>query len=97
MNSSDPKPRQWNTRAQEKARRLKLIEPWLDDGFLKAERIVDALEALIAPGDRVALEGNNQKQADFLSRAFAKVDPARVHDVHLLLSSISRPEHLTLF
>jgi malonate decarboxylase alpha subunit len=97
MNSSDPKLRQWNTRALEKARRLALIEPWLDSGVLKSERIVDALEALIAPGDRVALEGNNQKQADFLSRAFAKVDPARVHDVHLLLSSISRPEHLALF
>jgi malonate decarboxylase alpha subunit len=97
MNSSDPKLRQWNTRALEKARRLASIKPWLEDGVLKSERIVDALEALIAPGDRVALEGNNQKQADFLSRAFAKVDPARVHDVHLLLSSISRPEHLALF
>jgi malonate decarboxylase alpha subunit len=92
-----PAPRQWNTRALEKARRLKAIEGWLDNGVLKAERIVDALETLIQSGDRVALEGNNQKQADFLSRAFAKLDPARVHDVHLLISSISRPEHLTLF
>jgi malonate decarboxylase alpha subunit len=90
-------PRQWNTRALEKARRLKQIEGWLDHGALKSERIVEALEALISPGDRVALEGNNQKQADFLSRAFAKVDPSRVHDVHLLISSISRPEHLSLF
>ena len=98
MNASSPPPtRQWNTRALEKARRLKLIEGWLEDGALKSEHIVDALEALIAPGDRVALEGNNQKQADFLSRAFAKLDPARVHDVHLLISSISRPEHLSLF
>ncbi|CAB3789444.1 malonate decarboxylase subunit alpha [Pararobbsia alpina] len=95
--SPSASPRQWNTRALEKARRLKQIEGWLDEGALKSERIVDALEALIAPGDRVALEGNNQKQADFLSRAFAKVDPSRVHDVHLLISSISRPEHLSLF
>src|SRR5471032_3204499 len=92
-----PAPRQWNTRALEKARRLKGIEGWLDNGVLKSERIVDALEALIQSGDRVALEGNNQKQADFLSRAFAELDPSRVHDVHLLISSISRPEHLTLF
>jgi malonate decarboxylase alpha subunit len=90
-------PREWNTRAADKARRLKAIEPWMDGHVLKPERIVEALEALIETGDRVALEGNNQKQADFLSRAFAKLDPARVHDVHLLLSSISRPEHLTLF
>ena len=90
-------PRQWNTRALEKARRMKAIDRWLDHGMLKAERIVDALETLILPGDRIALEGNNQKQADFLSRSLAKVDPTRVHDVHLLISSISRPEHLTLF
>ncbi len=90
-------PRQWNTRALEKARRLSGIAAWLDNGVLKAERIVDALETLIQPGDRVALEGNNQKQADFLSRSFAKVDPERLHDIHLLISSISRPEHLALF
>jgi malonate decarboxylase alpha subunit len=98
MNSSPGlTPHQWNTRAADKARKLKAIEPWMDGHVLKPERIVEALEALIETGSRVALEGNNQKQADFLSRAFAKLDPARVHDVHLLISSISRPEHLTLF
>ncbi|SAK62670.1 malonate decarboxylase subunit alpha [Caballeronia hypogeia] len=97
MNDALAPTRNWKTRAQEKARRLELIEPWLNGSVLNAERIVDALSALIVSGDRVALEGNNQKQADFLSRAFAKLDPARVHDVHLLISSISRPEHLALF
>lgn len=100
MNASSdtaPAARQWNTRALEKARRLGGIAAWLDQGVLKTERIVDALETLIQPGDRVVLEGNNQKQADFLSRSFAKVDPERIHDIHLLISSISRPEHLTLF
>ena len=43
------------------------------------------------------LEGDNQKQADFLSRSFVKVDPKKLHDLHLIISSISRPEHLTLF
>ncbi len=86
-----------NSRAQEKARRLKLIEPWMNGPVLDSERIVDALSALIVTGDRVALEGNNQKQADFPSRAFARLDPERVHDIHLLISSISRPEHLALF
>lgn len=89
--------RNWSTRAQEKARLLKLIEPWLDGPVLDPARIVDALGALIVTGDRVALEGNNQKQADFLSRSFARLDPERVHGVHLLISSISRPEHLALF
>ncbi len=32
---------------------------------------------LLAPGDRVVLEGNNQKQADFLSRMLAEVNPQK--------------------
>lgn len=78
--------RSWTTRRDEKNRRLAAISPWLKDGVLPPERIVDALETLIQPGDRVALEGDNQKQADFLSRSFAKVDPQKIHDVHLLIS-----------
>jgi malonate decarboxylase alpha subunit len=89
--------RSWTTRRDEKNRRLAAIAPWLEDGVLPTHRIVDALETLIQPGERVALEGDNQKQADFLSRSLAKVDPQKLHDVHLLISSISRPEHLTLF
>lgn len=90
-------PRTWTTLRDEKARRLAAVAPWLEDGILPSERIVDALQTLIRPGDRVALEGDNQKQADFLSRSLARVDPDIVHDIHLLISSISRPEHLTLF
>ncbi|MFX1674668.1 malonate decarboxylase subunit alpha [Paraburkholderia sp. A2WS-5] len=90
-------PRSWTTRRDEKARRLAAIAGWLEDGILPAARTTEALELLIRPGDRVALEGDNQKQADFLSRSFAKADPAKLNNVHLLISSISRPEHLTLF
>jgi malonate decarboxylase alpha subunit len=52
---------------------------------------------LIRPGDRVALEGDNQKQADFLSRTRADCDPQRINKLHMLISSVSRPEHLDLF
>jgi malonate decarboxylase alpha subunit len=55
------------------------------------------LEAIVEPGDRVCLEGNNQKQADFLARALAQVDPARVRDLHLVLSVLALPEHVALF
>ena len=53
--------RSWTTLRDEKARRMAIISPWLADGVLPRERIVDALETLIRPGDRVALEGDNQK------------------------------------
>ncbi|MEX3964813.1 malonate decarboxylase subunit alpha [Paraburkholderia sp. EG286B] len=95
--SPDLAPRSWTTRRDEKARRLAAVSGWLEDGVLPASRMTDALELLIRPGDRVALEGDNQKQADFLSRSLAKADPAKINNVHLLISSISRPEHLTLF
>ena len=90
-------PRSWTTRRDEKARRLAAVAGWLEERVLPTARLTDALEQLIRPGDRVVLEGDNQKQADFLSRSLAQVDPAKVNGVHLLISSISRPEHLTLF
>ncbi|GBL55656.1 malonate decarboxylase subunit alpha [Pseudomonas citronellolis] len=68
-----------------------------DGAVLPREHLVRALEALIAPGDRVVLEGNNQKQADFLSRSLARVDPGQVHDLHMIMPSVGRPEHLDLF
>jgi malonate decarboxylase alpha subunit len=63
----------------------------------QAGRILDALHLLIQSFDRIVLEGGNQKQADFLSRSRARFDPKRLHDLHLVISSISRPEHLTIF
>jgi len=36
--------------------------------LLPREKLVDALESLIAPGDRIVIEGDNEKQADLLSR-----------------------------
>jgi len=87
----------WLTRRQDKARRLERVAKIARGRILPTEEIVPALEALIAPGDRVVLEGDNQKQADFLSRSLASVDPEKVHDLHMLISSISRPDHLDLF
>jgi malonate decarboxylase alpha subunit len=89
--------RTWTERRDEKARRLARVATLAAGHVLPTDRIGEALEALIAPGDRVVLEGDNQKQADFLSRSLAQVDPAKIHDLHLLIGSISRPEHLDLF
>ena len=87
----------WRTRREDKARRLDRVAKVARGRVLPTEEIVPALEGLISPGDRVALEGDNQKQADFLSRSLAAVDPEKVHDLHMLISSISRPDHLDLF
>ena len=89
--------RSWSALPEEKARRIAALDIPHAGKLLDPNSIVRVLEQLIRPGDRVALEGNNQKQADFLSRALVQVDPSVVHDIHLLISTISRPEHLTLF
>ncbi len=44
---------------------------------IPTDQLVSVLENLLAPGDRVVLEGNNQKQADFLSRMLAEVNPQK--------------------
>src|SRR6185436_15796529 len=59
--------------------------------------IVPLLESVIEPGDRVCLEGNNQKQADFLAKALTRVDPKLVHDLHMVQSVLALPEHLDVF
>jgi malonate decarboxylase alpha subunit len=91
------KTRSWTTRRDEKKRRLQLVSSLMNGPLLPREKLVESLEALIASGDRIVLEGDNQKQADFLSRSLVKVDPKKLHNLHLIISSISRPEHLTLF
>lgn len=87
--------RLWNTRRLEKQRRLQAVKS--DGKILATERLYQALELLIMPGDKVVLEGNNQKQADFLSRALSQVDPEKVHDLHMIMPSVGRPEHLDIF
>ena len=86
----------WDTDRRDKADRLSNASRHADGKIVPTDSIVDLLQDVLRPGDRVALEGNNQKQADFLSRALAQVDPERIHDLHMLFSSISRPEHLDI-
>ena len=87
----------WATRRERKRERLSSVGSLANGRVVDTSDLIPLLEAVLRPGDRVALEGNNQKQADFLSRGLAEVDPSRIHDLHMLISSISRPEHLDLF
>jgi hypothetical protein len=88
--------RSWTTRRDEKQRRMQLVQPWMKGPILSRTKMIEALETLIVNGDRIVLEGDNQKQADFLSRSLVKVDAKKIHDLHLIVSSISRPGHLVV-
>ncbi|MCU7740485.1 malonate decarboxylase subunit alpha [Priestia megaterium] len=87
----------WTTRQDQKAARLAQIDHLLKGKLLGNEHIIEALELLISPGDKVVLEGDNQKQASFLSKALNEVSADKVNGLHMIMSSISRPEHLDIF
>lgn len=91
----------WNLKAGERAARLARAQaalgPRLAGKRVDAGAIIELLHAVLAPGDRVCLEGNNQKQADFLARALVQLDPQQVHDLHMVQSVLALPEHLDVF
>src|SRR5580700_918967 len=85
--------RQGTDRAARLARRAKISSGKL----CPPDRATALLEAIIERGDRVVIEGDNHKQADFLAAALAKADPARLHDLHMVQSVLALPDHLALF
>ncbi len=60
-------PKIWDKRRRLKKERLSRLKQ--NGKVIPTENIVAALEAVIEPGNKVVLEGNNQKQADFLARS----------------------------
>jgi len=93
--------REWDQRQKNRDARLSRaaakLGTDLSGKLLPAARMVDLMHSVIESGDRVCLEGNNQKQADFLAAVLCQLDPAQVHDLHMLQSVLALPEHLDLF
>ena len=58
---------------------------------------VALMEAVIEPGDRVCIEGNNQKHADFLAGELARCSPEKINGLHIVQSNIALPAHLDVF
>ena len=81
----------------DRSQRLARVQHLLKGKWVDEKDIVALLEQVIEPADRVCIEGDNQKQAVFLSKALASVDPKIIHDLHMVQSAISLPEHLNLF
>lgn len=87
----------WDNELQSKMERMQKVKQLGQGKIIKAADIVNFLEIIIKPGDKVVLEGDNQKQADFLAKALVQVDPQKVHNLNMIMSSISLDEHLDLF
>jgi hypothetical protein len=87
---------EWNKHKQQRDARLAAGAKFASGKLVDKADAVALLEAVIRSGDRVCLEGDNQKQADFLARALADVDPKKIHDLHIVQSGIVLPEHLDI-
>jgi hypothetical protein len=69
MTTTPEAPQRWDSRRTATADRLRAGAAHSDGKVIKPAQLKDLLQAMIRSGDRVALEGDNQKQADFLSRS----------------------------
>lgn len=96
-----PHPRHctWNSLADNtRARHARVWRTGIAAGKVVPEHNAgELLAAILEPGDRVCIEGNNQKQARALARALAGLDPERIHDLHMLQSCVQLSEHLGVF
>ena len=80
-----------------KQEKLNSVTPLLDGKWVSKDKIVTLLEQLIKPHDRVCLEGDNQKQAEFLAKMLCRVNPGIVNNLHIVQSCLSLPEHVEVF
>lgn len=87
----------WNAMQLSRLNRLERAASAGIGKIVAPSRAVDLLEAVIQPGDRVCIEGNNQKQADFLSESLAAVDVSKVNKLHIVQSVLALPSHIDVF
>ena len=87
----------WQKQRSERDARLDAGSRHASGKLVPPESAKALFEAVIRPGDRVCLEGDNQKQADFLAEVLASVDRSRIHDLHIVQSGVVLQAHLDLF
>jgi malonate decarboxylase alpha subunit len=87
----------WRVNREARDARLAAAAGLAKGKIVQARDATRLMEALIRPGDRVCVEGDNQKQANLLCAALLAVDPARVNGLHMIQSGVVLPEHLDLF
>ena len=87
----------WNL---QKIRRDKKLDAAKSKGLEKLvpnDRAIELLETVLSPEDRVCIEGNNQKQADFLSECLSQCNSDVLNNLHILQSVLALPSHIDIF
>lgn len=87
----------WNTLARNKIARLERASSITSTKIVEQKDLVRLFESVIESGDRVCVEGNNQKHADYLSQQLTLVDPKKVNDLHIVQSNVALSSHLDIF
>lgn len=87
----------WNQGKKDYQTRMDSVKSFHKNKFVDAKDIVAVLSKIIRSGDKVCIEGDNQKQADFLANALTQLDPIAINRLHMIQSAIELPEHLTIF
>jgi hypothetical protein len=78
------KMKNWDTQKTSLAERFADGRRYASGKTAEAVDLSNFLQAVVRSGDHVCLEGDNQKQADVLAAALANIDPAKVHDLHMI-------------
>ena len=87
----------WDSARRARDARLQAGARYAQGKCVQAHDVQALLEAVIQPGDRVCLEGDNQKQADLLAAALAAADNSKLYGLHMVQSGVVLPEHLDVF
>ncbi len=87
----------WQTQQKSRNERLQAGNKFAKDKVVQPKDVTALLEAVLRPGDRLCMEGDNQKQADFVAASLAKANPKVLHDLHVVQSGVVLPEHIDLF
>ena len=94
---ADVRTRRWDERRTDKRTRLERAASVAHGKVVANADIAALLTAVIISADVVCLEGDNQKQAEFLASALSRLDPARVSNLHMVMSCVALPDHIALF
>ncbi|MCL2699126.1 MAG: malonate decarboxylase subunit alpha [Defluviitaleaceae bacterium] len=98
MVNASREPKQWNTLKRDYIDRVRAAIPLVKMGKLvDAKDTVTLLETVIKPYDKVNIEGDNQKQADFLAECLCKVNPEKINNIHMVQSAVALDSHVEVF
>jgi malonate decarboxylase alpha subunit len=86
-----------DTRRRNKSERMRRVGRLASGKFVSAKSVPEVLRRIIEPGDILCLEGDNQKQADFLANQLATLTKKDLRDIHLVMSCLTLPAHIELF